>query len=112
MHRAVVTITRPDNSFKCAVLERLWGRDRAGVLLSEGRWFDSPWSACQSVLEEDTEPQTAPDVLVGTLHGSHHHQYMNVCMNYCQSQETVQLSLQQRHQQQHHLQKLFVATLS
>ena len=32
-------------------------------------WF--PWSACQSVSGQDTEPQTAPDVLVGTLHGSY-----------------------------------------
>ena len=40
-----------------------------------------PWSACWSVLGQDTEPQTAPDVLVGTLHGSHRHQCMNVCMN-------------------------------
>ena len=41
-----------------------------------------PWSACQSVPGQDTEPQTTPDVLVGTLHGSHHHQCMNVCVNY------------------------------
>ena len=42
-------------------------------------WF--PWSACWSVLGQDTEPQTAPDVLVGTLHVSHHLQ----CINYCKS---------------------------
>ena len=29
-----------------------------------------PWSAYQSVIGQDTEPQTAPDVLVGTLNGS------------------------------------------
>ena len=39
-----------------------------------------PWSACRSVLGQDTAPQTAPDVVVGTLHGSHHHQCVNVCM--------------------------------
>ena len=36
-----------------------------------------PWSACWSVLGQDTEPQAAPDVLVGTLHGSYRHQCMN-----------------------------------
>ena len=39
-----------------------------------------PWSACRSVLGQDTAPQTAPDAVVGTLHGSHHHQCVNVCM--------------------------------
>ena len=48
-------------------------------MLSGGRWFDSPWSACRS----DLNPKTAPDVLVGTLHRSHRHQCANVCMNYC-----------------------------
>ena len=37
-----------------------------------------PWSPCQSVFGQDTEPQTAPDVLGRTLHGSHRHQCMNV----------------------------------
>ena len=44
-------------------------------------WF--PWSACRSVLGQDTESQITPKVLVGTLHGINHHQCMNVCMNYC-----------------------------
>ena len=35
----------------------------ASVLLSGGRWFDTPESACQSVHGQDAEPQTAPDVL-------------------------------------------------
>ena len=39
-------------------------------------WF--PWSACPSVLGQDTEPETAPDVLVGSSHGSHRHQCMNI----------------------------------
>ena len=39
----------------------------------------NPFSACQSVFGQDTEPQTAPDVLVRTLHGCHRHQ----CVNYC-----------------------------
>ena len=51
-------------------------RGRASVLLSDGRWFNSP--GLQSVFWQDTESQTAPDVLVGTLHGSHRHQCMNV----------------------------------
>ena len=48
---------------------------------TEGTWDQKsriPWSACRSVLWQDTEPQTAPDVLVGFLHGSHHHQCINV----------------------------------
>ena len=32
-----------------------------------------PQNACQSVLEQDTEPWRA----VGTFHGSHRHQYVN-----------------------------------
>ena len=42
-----------------------WGFDAQGgasILLSEGCW-----SACRSVLGQDTEPQIAPDVLVCTL---------------------------------------------
>ena len=49
-------------------------------MLWEGRWFDSPVSACWSVPGQDTELQTAPDVLVGTLHGSHRHQCMKDIM--------------------------------
>ena len=41
-----------------------------------------PWSACGSVLGQDTEPQTALDVLVGTLLASHCHQCICVCINY------------------------------
>ena len=39
-------------------------------------WF--PWSTCQSVLGQETEPQSAPDVLVGTLHGRHRRQWTYV----------------------------------
>ena len=63
---------------------QLWLRGRASIFLSESRWFRFPWSAYQSVLGQETEPQNAY-VLVGTLHGSHRHQCMNVCMNYCKS---------------------------
>ena len=39
-----------------------------------------PWSACRSVLRQDTEPQTAPDVAPCMAAAS-----MNVWMNYCKS---------------------------
>ena len=49
---------------------RLWLKGRASVLLSEGRWFDSPGLHVKVSLGEILKPQTAPDVLVGTLHSS------------------------------------------
>ena len=39
------------------VSRQLWLKGRAGVLLSEGRWF--PWCACRSVFAQDNETQTA-----------------------------------------------------
>ena len=69
--------------------ECLWLRDRASVLLTEGRWFDSPWSACLSVLGQETEPQTAPDVLVGTLHGSNPRQFKFVWITVCRLGQKV-----------------------
>ena len=44
---------------------------RAGVLLPEGRWFDSPGLYIEVTLGKILNPQL---MLVGTLHGSHHHQ--------------------------------------
>ena len=38
-------------------------------LVIRGSLVRFPWSACRSVLGQDTEPQTAPDVLVGTKTG-------------------------------------------
>ena len=52
---------------------------RASVLLSEGRWFDSPGLHAEGSLDKILNPKTAPDVLVGTLHVNHRHQCMNQC---------------------------------
>ena len=55
------------NSLHHNVKGWLWLRGRASVLLSVRLlvWF--PWSACQSVLGQDTECQIAPDVLVSCI---------------------------------------------
>ena len=58
---------------------------RATILLSEGRWFDSPGLHVDVSFGKILNPKTAHNVQVGTLHGSHRHQCMNVCMNYCKS---------------------------
>ena len=47
------------------IIGRLWLRGTASVSLSEGRWFDFPWSACPSVLGQATEPQAALSKVTG-----------------------------------------------
>lgn len=75
----ITTTTRatPSNS------RGVWLRGRAGVLLPEDRWFDSPGLHSEVSLGRITEPQTTPDVLVG-LYVSHRHQCMNVSINHCE----------------------------
>ena len=59
----------------------LWLTGRDGVLLLDGRWFDSLSLHIEVSSAKILNLRTAPDVLVGTLHGSHCHQCINVCMN-------------------------------
>ena len=54
---------------------------RAGCPVIGGSLVRFPRLQCQSILEQDTEPQIAPDELVSTLHGSFFHQCMNKCVN-------------------------------
>ena len=54
---ANIAISKNDRSY-VHLTKRSDGCDSrlaASVLLLEGRWFDSPWSACRSVLGQDTE---------------------------------------------------------
>ena len=76
MTRAVATTETTEVISWYLFFKRLWLRDRACVLLSEGRWVDSPGLHVNVSLDKILNPKTAPDVLDGTLHGSHRHQRM------------------------------------
>ena len=60
---------------------RLWLKGGASVLLSEGRWLDSPWLHVKVSMSKILNPK----LLLMCWWAPHIHQCMNVYMNYCQS---------------------------